>query len=492
MLPIGHPETHMTRLSLLGLLFVMATAVACSKNQPNDPPPPPPTPPPVVHVSQLATTAPSSIILPLDSTFRVTVTVSPANSTNPKLNYSSSAPSFLKVDSSGLLTGVGLGVARVTVTSVDNAQLTVTIQVAVVKNYTVYAAGYGPDTVASSALLWTNNTFVVLQPGAGTAGNYAKATALAMSGNDLYIGGQYVNNDGWDVAIWWKNNSVGSLSDPVNDFNNPITAIGVSGTATYVAGYDTREISFPSWDPTYLNLPIWNGSYYSVNGGTVTRTLLETDTNDLQSLAYAMAVSGSDVYVAGAFAAETGNRIATYWKNDMYGAVALASGGDYSEAKGIALQGGDVYVTGYEQCPNYGCIPTVKLWKDNEQTVVNLTNGTVNAFSSCIAVNDTAQYVGGYQSNAAGVQQAMLWRILGNTVTPIPLSDGTTNAAVNGIAVSGNDIFLAGYQIDPSSNYRIATYWRVYANIVSAPVRLPSGGYFGAPGNSEVNAILVK
>jgi hypothetical protein len=282
------------------------------------------------------------------------------------------------------------------------------------------------------------------------------------------------------------------LSNPANDFNNNITAIGVSGAATYLAGYDTRTISFPPWDPTYLNLPIWNGSYYSINGNALTQTPLETDSNYLQSLAYAMALSGSDVYLAGALAVGNGTRIATYWKNDMYGAVALASGGDWSEAEGIALQGGDVFITGYDECPNYGCIPTVKLWKNNEQTVINLTNGTVNAFSSCLAVNDTAEFVGGYQQTAGGVKQAIVWRISGNTVTPIPLSDGASDAVVNTIVISGNDVFLAGYRVDPTSNYRVATYWRVYGSIVSAPVKLPSGSYFGAPGNSEVNAILIK
>jgi hypothetical protein len=482
----------MTRPSFIGLLFLTAAAIACHKNPPPDPITPPPPVTPVVHVTQLTTSAPAAIILPLDSTFQVATSVSPANSTNPKLSYTSSDPNILKTDTAGLLSGTALGEAVVTIASLDNPQLTVKITVAVVKNYTVYAAGYGPDTIATSALLWANKTFTVLQPDAGGAGYYARATAMALSGNDLYIGGQYVNNDGWEVAVWWKNSAVGTLSNPANDFNNVITAIGVSGTETYLAGYDTRFISNPPWNPTYTNLPIWNGSYYTSNGNTVSRVLLESDTNYQQSLSYAMAMSGSDVYLAGASATGNGNRIATYWKNDMTGMVALASGGDYSEAAGIALSGSDVYVTGYEECPNYGCIPTVKLWKNNEQTVVNLTNGTVDALPSCLAVNDTAQFVGGAQQTATGAKQAMVWRVQGNTITPIPLSDGVTDAAVNGIAVSGNDIFLAGYQVDPTTNYRIATYWRVYGNIVSPPVRLPSGAYIGAPGHSEADAIVVK
>ena len=469
------------------LLFPIAALTACNKSDP--PAPDPVVPPPVVvHVSSVTTSSSTSLMLSLDSTYRVSTVVSPANSTNPKLSYASSAVSILKVDSTGLLTGVGLGVATVTVASVDNPQLSITIQVAVVKNYAVYAAGYGPSQLA---LLWmTDSSYVELQP--GTGGGSSNAASMVMVGSDLYVGGTSLNNEGWNIATWWKNGVVGEVSDPTIDYNNNVTAIGVSGTSIYLAGYDQWSLSNPSWAPAYINHAMWNASYYSINGNATTRNLVEPDTNEISSIIYAMAVSGTDVYLAGGFQPENATRIATYWKNDMNGAVALASGGDWSEAEGIAVQGADVYITGYDECPNYGCIPTVKLWKNNEQAVVNLTNGAVNAFSSCLAVNDTAQYIGGYQQTASGVKQAMLWRVNGTVVTGIPLSDGVTDAAINGIAISGNDVFLAGYQIDASTNYQVATYWRVFGGIVSAPVKFRAGGYFGVSGNFVINAIVVK
>lgn len=474
------------RFILSFILVVLATA--CSKSKPAAPVPVPPPPPVVIHVSGVTTTSATQILLPLDSTEQISVAVSPANSTNPKLSYTSSAPSILKVDSTGLLTGVGLGVATMTVTSLDNPNLTITIQVAVVKNYTVYAAGYAPGQLA---LLWmTDSSYITLQPGAG--GGSSNATSIVMSGSDLYVGGTSLNNEGWNIATWWKNGVVGEVSDPSNDYNNNITAIGVSGTSIYLAGYDTWSLSNPSWAPGYINHPMWNAWYYCISGNTVTRNLAEPDTIDISSIVYGMAVSGTDVYLAGGFQPENGTRIATYWKNNQYGAVALASGGDWSEAEAIAVQGADVYITGYDQCPNYGCIPTVKLWKNNEQTVVNLTSGTVNAFSSCLAVNDTAQYAGGYQQTASGVKQAMFWRVEGQTVTAIPLSDGITDATILAIAVSGNDVFLAGYQIDASTGYQVATYWRVYGSIVSAPVKFRAGGYFGVSGSFGINAIAIK
>jgi Bacterial Ig-like domain (group 2) len=469
------------------LLFLMAAMAACSKSKPAAPVVVPP-PPVVIHVSGVTTAGAVQVLLPLDSTYQVSVVVSPANSTNPKLSYTSSAASVLKVDSTGLLTGVGLGVATMTVASVDNPQLTITIQVVVVKNYAVYAAGYGPDQYA---LLWMNDSsYVELQPGVG--GGSSSATAMVMSGSDLYVGGTSLNNEGWNIATWWKNGVVGEVSDPTLDYNNNITAICVSGSSIFLGGYDTWSLSNPSWAPGYINHAMWTASYYSVNAGTAARNLVEPDTTDISTVVYGMAVSGSDVYLAGGFQSQNGNRIATYWKNNQNGAVALASGGDWSEAEGIAVQGADVYVTGYDQCPNYGCIPTVKLWKNNEETVVNLSSGAVNAFSSCLAVNDTAQYIGGYQQTVSGVKQAMLWRVEGQNVSSIPLSDGVTDAVVKAIAVSGNDIFLGGYQVNASTGYQVATYWRVYGSVVAPPVKFQAGGYFGASGSFGINAIVIK
>jgi hypothetical protein len=252
-----------------------------------------------------------------------------------------------------------------------------------------------------------------------------------------------------------------------------------------------QDLNLPQWAPTSYNNPISNGWYYTVDGSNIKKTFLDIDTNNINTMPTAIALSGTDAYIAGAFSGGNQNQIATYWKNDINGAVALATGGDWSEATGIAISGTDVYVTGYEQCPNYGCIPTAKLWKNNMYSVVNLSDGKLAAQPSCLAINDTAQYVGGYQQNTAGVKQAMLWRVSGNSTTPIVLSNGITDAVVNGITVSDNDVFLAGYQIDPASSLRVATWWRVYGDIVSS-WKLPSGVYFGAPDNSEANAIQVN
>lgn len=481
----------MNRLTFLSFLILFVTGSACHKDDPPVPTPVSPIPPPpVVHLSSLITTDSSSILLQLDSTFQLTMTIQPSNTTNPKLKYSSSDTSILKVDSMGRLTGTALGTATITVTSVDNPALTVTIHVAVVRNYAVYIAGYGPDGYAHEAMIWSNGVYSVLTPG-DLPGGY-NASALAFAGSDIYVAGETIDANGNTDGCCWKNGNQTIINYPPPTDGNTITSMALSGPRTYLAGYVLRRISNPSWDPTYVNEPVWNGSYYTIDGNTINRTLLETDTNDLLSLAYSMAISGSDVYVAGAFQAGNGNRIATYWKNDLNGAVPLAAGGDWSEAAGIALQGGNVYVAGYEQCPNEGCIPTVKLWMNDMHTVTNLTGGTDTALPSCLAITDTAQFVGGYQQTPAGIKQAMLWRVKGNTVVSIPLSDGLTDAMVNGIAVSGNDIFLAGYQVDPAWNNRVATYWRVYGDFVSRPMKLPTGRNNGAFTNSEANAILVK
>lgn len=474
-------------LSYLFVLFFLANA--CQRTPPADPSPPPPSGSQVIHVTGLTSTSQASVLLLPDSSLQLSATITPANASDPKLIYVSSNTSIVRTDTTGRITGVGLGLATVTIKSEDNPSLTVTIQVAVVRKYATLVAGYGPDAYAHQALQWTDGVYTVLSPGWG---GY-NAAGIAPAGSDWYVAGMMVNHDGWSIATFWKNGVATQLSDPADEYNHNLTAQVISGQQIYLAGYNVRYINYPSWDPLYQNEPVWNALYYTINGNTVTRTLLEPDTNNVLSVAYSMAVSGADVYVAGGSQTGKQNRIAAYWKNGQSGKVLLANASDWSEAMGLALQGGDVYVAGYEECSvSSGCPPMAKLWKNNAITVTNLTNGTVAGVASCLAVNDTAEFVGGNQTNLAGVKQAMLWRVRGNTVSSIPVSDGLTEAGVNGIALSGNDVFLAGYQVDSVTKIRIAAYWRVYGNIVSPPVRLPTLYYFSAAFPSEANAIRIQ
>ena len=315
--------------SYLLVFFVLANACQRTGAPPSSPYPPPPSFPQVIHVTGLTTTNPGAVLLLLDSSLQLSATITPANASDPKLTYSSSNTSIVTTDTTGHITGAGLGVATVTIRSADNPSLTVTIQVAVVKKYAVYVVGYGPDAYTHRSLQWTDGAYTVLSPG----WSGYDATGIMPAGSDWYVAGMTSNPDGWSIATVWKNGVATQLSAPVADeYNHNITAMAISGQQIYLAGYNVRSINYPSWDPSYQNEPVWNALYYTINGNTATRTLLEPDTNNVLSVAYSMALSGTDVYVAGGSQTGKQNRVAAYWKNEQSGKVLLANAVDWSRS----------------------------------------------------------------------------------------------------------------------------------------------------------------
>ena len=85
---------------------------------------------------------------------------------------------------------------------------------------TVYTAGYYYDEGGSKACYWQNGTRVDLD---GRA-----ASAIAVSGSDVYVAGTYL--DGNPQACYWKNGTRVDLD------GHEARAIAVSGSDVYVAG----------------------------------------------------------------------------------------------------------------------------------------------------------------------------------------------------------------------------------------------------------------
>ena len=90
--------------------------------------------------------------------------------------------------------------------------------------------------------------------------------------------------------------------------------------------------------------------------------------HDSLSYANAIALDGDDVYIAGAVAGPDLRFHAAYWKN---GSVTVLEPDAWSEAMGIAVFEGDVYVVGNRS------VDTAILWKNNTPT--ELGRGRANA-----------------------------------------------------------------------------------------------------------------
>ena len=166
--------------------------------------------------------------------------------------------------------------------------------------------------------------------------------------------------------------------------------------------------------------------------------------------ASAIAVIGSDVYVAGnEVDPATSNRVVKYWKNGV--PTSLTKGALFSEGTSIAIKGSDVYVSGYEY---NGRVNVAKLWKNGVET--SLTDGTHEAEAYSLAINGNDVYVAGFERNGNEKNVAKYWK---NGV-PTDLSDGITNAKAKSITVNGNNIFIAGIQQFGGTVYNVAKLWK--------------------------------
>jgi hypothetical protein len=231
----------------------------------------------------------------------------------------------------------------------------------------VYVAGEEGDFTSNgknTAKYWKNGQEVLLTGPVG-----AGATSIAVDGGDVYVAGwEYKGTR--TVALYWKNGQPVTLTDGAEDAR--ATAIAVSGGNVYVAGREGAAAKY--WVNGQPNLLTTNGE------------------------AHAITVTGNNAYVAGEDRVSSSRGKAAYWRNGQ--TIIPVSGPDRSVATGITLDGGQVYVAGYEAQYASGLFVgnSAKYWKDGQ--MVSLSNYATIATS--IAVSNGNVYVSGYNSGITG------------------------------------------------------------------------------------------
>jgi hypothetical protein len=191
---------------------------------------------------------------------------------------------------------------------------------------------------ASGWNYWKNNTAVALVDTTAV-----HPTELAIEGNDVYVSG-YTEPLYWPnvrQASCWKNGTL-IFRAPSPSFAK---GIATAGNDVFLVGY------IPGSDTQHNTALYWKNGVASI--------LTDGTTN---AFAYAILVSGTDVYVAG-----SENQIAKYWKNGV--AVSVTDGTHPAEGLSIAVNGSDVYVAGYEGTH-------ARLWKNG--VVQNLSDASAD------------------------------------------------------------------------------------------------------------------
>ena len=243
--------------------------------------------------------------------------------------------------------------------------------------------------------------------------NFNVAT-VAVSGSDVYVGGQFTMAGGISAnrIAKWDGNSWSALGTGVNGIVN---AIAVSGKDVYVGGAFTSAGGI-----SVGKIARWDGSAWSGLGLGLNFTVS------------AIAILGSEVYAGGIFTIAGGspaNYIAKWDGNNWF---SLGNGMN-GYVRALAVSGSDLYVGGQFTTPGN----RIARWDGNNWYELGSgMNNNVNA----LAVSDNDIYAGGMFTTAGGSTAVCIAKWNGIEWSGLP---GLTSF-VNAIAVSGNDVYAGG------------------------------------------------
>jgi hypothetical protein len=319
--------------------------------------------------------------------------------------------------------------------------------------------------------------------------------AVAVDGEDLYVGGDFTRAGGVDashVARWNAvSGSWSALGSGIGGEGAFVRSLAVKDGSLYVGGIFTRAGGAPA-----TGIARWNGSNWSALGGGVGGTT---------PYVFAMTFAGNDLYVGGAFTTAggvTANRIAR-WDGSNWSALGNGIQGDptYSYVTSIALVGSDLYAGGNFIRVGSVTASYIARW---DGTAWSTLQGGTNAPVAALASDGTSLYVGGEFTLAGGVAVNHIARWSSGSWSP--LGSGT-NAPVRALLFR-NGILHAGGEFTAADTARAShlarwdgTAWSYLGsrvdNGVNGPVRsiallgtdIYIGGEFSTAGERRANNI---
>ncbi|GEM_PF-1174143 len=206
-----------------------------------------------------------------------------------------------------------------------------TVYALAVSGTTLYAGGvFTTQRYGGGASTITVNRIAQLSGGTWSAVGTGITTgnavyALAVSGTDLYAGGDFTAAGGnaANRIARWSGSAWSALGSGMNDI---VYALAVDGTTLYAGGQFTT-----AGGSTVSRIALWDGSGWSaLTGGGMT-----------DGIVYALAVSSTGLYGAGTFTTLTGDVAASriaHWDGTSWGSLGAGLSAD---GRALAVDGSD-------------------------------------------------------------------------------------------------------------------------------------------------------
>jgi hypothetical protein len=273
---------------------------------------------------------------------------------------------------------------------------------------------------ATNIAQWNGSAWSALGSGMGggdSSGPYVYA--LAVSGTNLYVGGDFTTAGGVtaNYVATWNGSAWSALGSGMDGY---VWALAVTGTTLYAGGSFINAGAVAA-----TNIAKWNGSAWSALGkGT-------------DSYVYALAVSGTTLYAGGDFA-NAGGVAANYvakWNGSAWSA--LGKGMD-SDVFALAVSGTTLYAGGDFTVAGVVNGNAIAAWNGSAWSA--LGSGLDSAVWA-LAVSGTTLYVGGDFIHAGGVAANYIAKWNGSAWSALGLG---MDSDVLALTVSGTTVYAGG------------------------------------------------
>jgi hypothetical protein len=275
------------------------------------------------------------------------------------------------------------------------------------------------EVSANNIAQWNGSSWSAFGSGDFVLGMNEPVFSLAVSGTNLFVGGQFTTAGGVSAnnIAQWNGSSWSALG---SGMNGAVSALVVSGTNLFAGG------SFATAGGVFVKyIAQWNGSYWSALGSGMNSTVT------------ALAVSGTNLFAGGYFTTAGGvsaTNIAQ-WNGISWSPLGSGMNGT---VESLAVSGNNLFAGGYFSAA--GGVSATNIAKWNGSSWSPLGSGLNNEVLALAAAGNNV-FAGGYFTTAGGVSAYFIAEWNGSSWSA--LGSGLNNT-VTALAISGNNLFAGG------------------------------------------------